>query len=94
MVLFVYARAATEESAAKPVHRYNSIIRLSFILLLAFGVIFGAVQPRLARVHPIDLLIFRGRVQHNDYMNQARTSNSLEEAVTEYKKRYNFPPPP
>lgn len=94
MVLFVYARASTDESAAKPVFRYNTLIRLTFILLLLFGVIFGSLQPQLAKVHPIDLLIFRARIQHNDYVSQARTSTTLEEAVNEYQRRYKYPPPP
>ena len=93
VVLFVYARATNEEET-KFLHRYNTIIRLSFVVLLAFGAIFGAVQPRIAKVHPIDLLIFRGRVQHSNYASQARSSESLDEAVQEYKKRYAIAPPP
>lgn len=93
MVTFLYVRAATEEDV-KSLPKMNIMIRLSFVLLLGFGLIFAGLQPEVANVHPIDLLIFKSRIRHNDFISQARVSNGLKEAVEEYRRRYNQHPPP
>lgn len=93
LILFAYARKATEDEA-KVSPKPNIVIRLWFVLLVVFGMVLAVLQPDVANVHPIDLLIFKARVHHNEYLNQATASHSLEEAVLEYQRRYNQRPPP
>ncbi|KAL8635949.1 MAG: hypothetical protein Q9228_006605, partial [Teloschistes exilis] len=52
--------------------------------------------PHMAdpRIHPIDSLIKAASLQHDAWLKQASASKTLEEAVTEYRKRYKRHPPP
>lgn len=91
--LFFYARAVSEEEA-KFLPKFNIVIRLSLLPLLGVGLIFSLLQPDVANLHPIDLLIFKGRAHHSTWLSQAKASQNLEEAVAEYERRYNQYPPP
>ena len=44
--------------------------------------------------HPIDSLLSAASAQHDIWLQQASTSNSLSETVEEYKRRYKRNPPP
>ncbi|CRG90399.1 hypothetical protein PISL3812_07443 [Talaromyces islandicus] len=69
----------------------------AFRLLLVFyaGSLILTVKTRnQSQTLPIDILIQNGREQHEMYLNQAKVSNNLKEAVLEYKRRYNQYPPP
>lgn len=44
--------------------------------------------------HPIDLLIYDAARHHSAYVNQTSASTTLNEAVANYKERYNRYPPP
>lgn len=68
-----------------------------FRLLLVFcaGSLILTLMPRnQQQTLPIDILIQNGKEQHQMYLNQAKVSKNLEEAVSEYKRRYNQYPPP
>lgn len=92
-VLFLYAWSASEEEA-RQLPTFNVIARLLLLLLLGIGVTLAVMQPDATPVHPIDLLLSKGRDQHHSFASQAKTSSSLREAVAEYQKRYqHFPPP-
>lgn len=44
--------------------------------------------------HPIDMLIYEAKLQHEEYKLQTTRSRTLEEAVVEYRQRYVRNPPP
>lgn len=91
-LLFLCSRAASEEP--KFLSGMNIFMRLAFLFLVGVGLILAVNQPSLAHLHPIDLLIYEGRVRHDSWLSQARASTSLKEAVWEYRRRYNQYPPP
>ncbi|RJE19237.1 capsular associated protein [Aspergillus sclerotialis] len=93
-ISFLYAWSASEEETKQLPKPPRIVTRLSFTLLLGIGFIAAGLQTNITSGHPIDLLIAKGREQHNNFLAQAHASNSLEEAVTEYKRRYKIPPPP
>jgi hypothetical protein len=71
-------------------------IRRQVVILLSF---FIAIYPcwsssTTVRNHPIDTLINKANAQHKEYLQSIRVGNSLQDAVVEYKRRYNMRPPP
>lgn len=67
--------------------------------ILYFSVVMIAVFPSFLRTnqmtfHPIDLLIYNARLQHNNYVQYQTQSHGLEDAVAQYRRRYSIPPPP
>ncbi|ERF68782.1 hypothetical protein EPUS_07269 [Endocarpon pusillum Z07020] len=66
------------------------------ITLFAFFIILYPVisRPNTAYYHPIDMLIFRAKSQHEHYVSYATQSYNLEEAVAQYRRRYRMTPPP
>lgn len=67
--------------------------------LLIFSVFLIALYPAFSRpnvgyFHPIDMLIYRAKSQHEDYESYATQSYNLEEAAAQYRRRYRKTPPP
>lgn len=69
-------------------------LRVVFVgsLCLSAGLVF--FQTSSTSSHPIDVLISAKQAQHNTWAQQANKSRTLADAVGEYKRRYQQPPPP
>ncbi|KAI9726247.1 MAG: hypothetical protein M1834_009076 [Cirrosporium novae-zelandiae] len=99
--IFLIMVAMTTFSAARTVEsRYRNHVLLPswFHTLIMFGVLSGLIislrASKRAAYHPIDLLIFQAKAQHEDWAKQASVSQTLEEAIIEYRRRYRKNPPP
>lgn len=69
----------------------NGFVKLIFLLL--------AISPALFKTgnvpyHPIDMLIYQAKAQHEDYATYVTQSHSLEDADAQYRRRYTRNPPP
>ncbi|OJJ47861.1 hypothetical protein ASPZODRAFT_151296 [Penicilliopsis zonata CBS 506.65] len=93
LFLYLTAREVFEEEP-ESLLMVNKLIRCSLGLLLFVGLVFAIQHPSVAYLHSIDLLIYEGRLRHDLWLSQARGSTNLEEAVLEYRRRYNQHPPP
>lgn len=69
---------------------FNGIFLASFFIrgLIEFS------RTNTIPYHPIDFLIRDSHTQHTLWLEQARTSSNLDQAVAEYRRRYVRPPPP
>jgi Glycosyl transferase family 90 len=67
-----------------------AVIFMAFLLVLypAFS------KPTVAYFHPIDMLIYEAKSQHDHYQSYATQSYNLEEAAAQYRRRYRMTPPP
>lgn len=71
--------------------RRHVVSLLVFLLLATYSCWSGST---IVRSHPIDSLIEEASRQHEIYKQHFRTENSIQDAVVEYKRRYNMRPPP
>lgn len=69
--------------------------RLLFVALLIFILVVQSSPPDQSfDSHPIDSLINNATVQSEEWAQQASTSQSLDQALVEYRRRYKRYPPP
>ena len=89
-------------------HGYKFLILLSLIIILYFyyaqksGLLFsarsalsetnGLLHFTRSKRHPIELLVDQAKTKHANKIK--KQSKTLEEAITEYKRRYSRNPPP
>ncbi|KAJ5601099.1 hypothetical protein N7510_010633 [Penicillium lagena] len=92
-LLFLGAQVASEKET-RPFRRTNIVLQVLFVSLFGIGLWFVVNKERLVHSHPIDVLIQNGRINHQNFLIQAKSSNNIEEAVMEYRRRYNQHPPP
>ncbi|KAJ5934141.1 hypothetical protein N7466_003688 [Penicillium verhagenii] len=92
-VLFLLGRIFSQEEA-KSLYRANIALQITFIVLCIIGLIFASTKHHISQTHPIDLLIHKATLQFDRFFEEAAKSTSLEEAVVEYRNRYNQHPPP
>ena len=76
----------------------RALTALCFFMLITTTIFgskeaFSSSQSRWV-VHPMDLLISNARSKADRWLEQAMSSRSLQEAITEYQSRYMIPPPP
>ncbi|KAL9624025.1 MAG: hypothetical protein Q9160_001778 [Pyrenula sp. 1 TL-2023] len=69
----------------------NGVVKLFFLLL--------AISPAFLKTgavpyHPIDMLIYQAKAQHEDYAEFVTQSRSLGDADAQYRRRYTRNPPP
>ncbi|KAK6438384.1 hypothetical protein LTR95_005410, partial [Oleoguttula sp. CCFEE 5521] len=74
--------------------RVPTLVYLAILLLFGLRTALRVQHDSLVTYHPIDLLIWEAKQQHDAYTNQSTTSTSLGEAVHNYRTRYNRQPPP
>lgn len=91
-LIFLIARVVYDEEPR--LYRTNIAIQILFAVLCGISLVFAVSKHRLAHIHPIDFLIHDGRIQHDNYLVQAASSKTLEDAVLEYRRRYRQNPPP
>jgi hypothetical protein len=91
-LLFLFARVVQCEEPR--LYRTNIAVQVLFALLCGIGLFFAVSKHRLAHIHPIDFLIHDGKAQHDTYLAQASSSRTLQDAVSEYRRRYKQHPPP
>ncbi|KAL2002625.1 hypothetical protein VTN02DRAFT_6387 [Thermoascus thermophilus] len=91
--LFLHAGTVSEEEP-KASSRQRTWFRKVFFLMCGLGFYLAVQQHPRVMLHPIDLLISNGRGQHDAWLTQANSSSNLEEAMLEYRRRYNQHPPP
>ncbi|KAK8022809.1 hypothetical protein PG993_013576, partial [Apiospora rasikravindrae] len=94
--LFQYASvpfSAPQPSAKGPMHR-NKFIGLASLALLAVAV--QTLVGISAQDHSGDIsrVITNARAESDRWLAGAKKSNTLAEAVAEYKERHGIPPPP
>lgn len=92
-LLFLGAQVASEKET-RPFRRTNIVLQVLLVSLFGIGLWFVFNKEGLVHSHPIDVLIQNGRTNHQHFLKQAKSSNSIEEAVSEYRRRYNQHPPP
>lgn len=68
---------------------YLNLLGLSFVRTVLWASTTSTVS-----YHPIDMLIYEAQAQHETYVNQSSSSQSMADAVRTYQERYDrFPPP-
>ncbi|EON64250.1 hypothetical protein W97_03481 [Coniosporium apollinis CBS 100218] len=72
---------------------HSTLFAVPLMLFLARASLWYSHSGRV-NFHPIDLLIYEGKVQHTAWLSQASASNSFFTASRKYKQRYHQPPPP
>lgn len=92
-VLFLLARVISEEES-KPLYRINIALQVVFAILCGVGLVLASSKHQYSDTHPIDILIHKGSRHFNEYVTQAASSKTLEDAVFEYQRRYGQHPPP
>ena len=93
VVLFLLSRIASDNEP-KPLLRTNITMQVLTALICFFGLCAALAKHHLSHTHPIDLLIYEGNSHYENYLARAHTSRTLEDAVMEYRKRYEQHPPP
>ncbi|KAJ5654634.1 hypothetical protein N7490_001637 [Penicillium lividum] len=93
VVIFLLARIVSKEEL-KSLYRANIALQVIFITLCSIGLIFASSKHNVSHTHPIDLLIHKAAIQFDRFTEQATTSRSLQDAVSEYRNRYHQHPPP
>lgn len=91
--LYLVARAASDEDIMMAPWTTSQVLKAIFALT-GFALIMVAVQTNKMGIQPIDLLIYEGKFQHSQWLERARSSTNLQEAVENYKNRYHQYPPP
>lgn len=64
------------------------------ILLLAFATTLKISNSDVVSIHTIDDLMKTAKTNHDEWLKQASSSKTLQEAVSAYKARYQRHPPP
>ena len=65
-----------------------------FLIILIVSTYPGWSRNDQVNFHPINMLIYQAKAQHDQYRRHATESKSLEEAVAQYRTRYERNPPP
>ncbi|KAJ5542538.1 hypothetical protein N7535_004960 [Penicillium sp. DV-2018c] len=92
-ILFLLARVVYNEEPR--LYHTNLAVQVLFTLLCGISLVFAMSKHRLVQqIHPIDLLIHNGSLHHDSYLAQASSSRTLQDAVSEYRRRYKQHPPP
>ncbi|KAI0390292.1 hypothetical protein F5Y17DRAFT_72216 [Xylariaceae sp. FL0594] len=79
--------------------RYVTVVRRVFVLVFLLA-IFGSsatyiiLTPRNMRRHPVDDLVYKGRVEADRWLRHATVSTTLKLAAKEYQERHHGRPPP
>lgn len=84
----------SSESESRSSFRAKSWLYTLLVLCFGLAMILSISRRNEVSYHPIDLLIFNAKSEHEKWLGQATMSRSLEAAVEQYKKRYNQHPPP
>ncbi|KNG81319.1 capsular associated protein [Aspergillus nomiae NRRL 13137] len=93
VMLYLCGQTASEEEP-QFLYVFNVFMRIFFSIIFGFVVILIAQQPSVTNVHPIDLLIYEGRKNHDRWKSSANGSKNLAEVVAQYRAKYNQHPPP
>ncbi|EPS28045.1 putative UDP-Xyl: (mannosyl) glucuronoxylomannan/galactoxylomannan beta-1,2-xylosyltransferase [Penicillium oxalicum 114-2] len=92
-VWFLASKVLTAEET-KPVHRANVVLQGLFIVCSAISIASILTKDGSHQTHPIDSLIYGGKIHYDNYMSQASLSKTLADAVRGYRRRYQQHPPP
>jgi hypothetical protein len=68
--------------------------KLTLMIVLALVVPIWFTKHTLMHYHPIDLLIYDAKIQHDTYVNLNSPPGTLAQAVHNYQARYKRNPPP
>jgi Glycosyl transferase family 90 len=74
--------------------RTSTSNRVVLFMLLTTLTYPGWWRRNVINFHPIDMLIYEAKIQHDQYRTDMKRSHSLEEAVAQYQQRYLRNPPP
>jgi len=90
---FREAHKSTSNHGTRPVVSLGALLGVLVVLFILRSIAFVARTSSVS-FHPIDLMIYDAQVSHEKYVQQATTSDNLDQAVSEYKRRYGRNPPP
>jgi hypothetical protein len=92
--LYLVVRAASDKEMMMMPPTTTAQILKAIFALAGLGLILVCIQSNKMGIQPIDLLIYEGKFQHKQWLDKARSSTNLVEAVENYKARYHQHPPP
>ena len=95
--LFIYLwRGSWDQTrSSSGVNVRSSLLKNSALLIiLVLSIYPGWAKRDRVNFHPIDMLIYEAKHQHEQYITSATQSASLGDAVTLYRERYGRNPPP
>lgn len=92
-VLYLLSRIISDEES-KALFRTNILLQAFVVLLCLIGLCAASTKHRFSHTHPIDILMHEANIQYEDYLAEAGASQTLQDAVFEYRKRYQRHPPP
>ena len=76
---------------------FNKVPSWLYLVLLSFFFVrsgLWASHSSTVTYHPIDMLVYDAQTAHEAYVNQTSASKTVQQAMVEYKSRYNRTPPP
>ncbi|KAI9720054.1 MAG: hypothetical protein M1812_003181 [Candelaria pacifica] len=98
LAIFRQVRTGTESHVPLAVQlKAPSFRPLLYGFLLSFFALYALLQlyqSQQVSFHPIDVLMDGAKILHNERWRNVSQSNSLDTAVTEYRRRYHRHPPP
>ncbi|EME38258.1 glycosyltransferase family 90 protein [Dothistroma septosporum NZE10] len=83
----------SNSSTGKLFYRVPSMFYLALLILFFTWTGLWASHRTSVSFHPIDMLIYEAQGHHQAYLNQASASQSLGDAVKNYRARYQRAPP-
>lgn len=88
---WIYRRIQQALGEREPIQRF----RQALVLIILCILIFPAWRKNgSVYFHPIDVLIYDAKLQHDRYVGSAGSTVSLSETVNHYQQRYKRNPPP
>lgn len=72
----------------------SALVQITLLSLLLAILWAGWTRKQHVAFHPIDTLIYDAKVGHDEYSTKASLSRSLNDAVMEYRRKYQMNPPP
>ena len=94
VVILVYVSGSGPGTHAMGITTGTSTSNRVLFLLLIILTYPGWWRRNVINFHPIDMLIYEAKVQHDQYRADMTRSHSLEGAVAQYRQRYLRNPPP
>lgn len=97
--LFLHVYSASEgprsPNSAKRLHgKVPSWVYALLVVLITFRVTPFFSMSNDVTYHPIDMLMYNAKSQHEEWLKRASASSTLAQATEEYRRRYNRHPPP
>ena len=97
-VSYLYTTANSDDSrgqfAQRLFKRHSAAFYTLFLVMFILRFAVEVAPVDRVQVHPIETLMSNATAQHQRWKTQASSSENLEQAVEEYRRRYGRHPPP